>query len=161
MRDDGKNAYIPTVSKNSNSIEKQIEVVSKIDRSLEDRYQSKVVVLCGKEIDAFTLMLLADYHPKLYWVDSKKEFDKVKECSQNFDDYSHMDTYLRMAEDSYWIAFDRIKKLSGEHVFRDEYIENIFHRNCWKIKANAESATRVWIKNQLKAGVVNRLDLQN
>jgi hypothetical protein len=159
MSDDGKNAYIPNVSKDSNSIERQIEVIRKIDRSLEGRNQSKVIVLSRNKIDAFTLILISEYQPKIYWIDSKWDFDKIKECSKNFDDYDQMSYYLRMAEDSYFSAFDHIKNFSSGNVFRDEYIERIFQLACWNNKPNAESATRVWIKSQLKVGIVNRLDL--
>jgi len=159
MTDDSKNSYIPLVSKSRKTIERQIEDVKKIDRSLEDRYQSKAIVLSGKEIDIFTLMLLSEYQPKIYWIDSKLDFDCIKECRKNFDDYKQMTHYLRLAEQSYFNAFDRIKFFSPGDVFRDEYIERIFQLACWNNKSNAESATRVWIKSQLKAGILSRLDM--
>jgi hypothetical protein len=159
MTEDSQNSYIPLVSKSRKTIERQIEVIRKIDRSLEGRNQSKVIVLSRNKIDAFTLILISEYQPKIYWIDSKWDFDKIKECSKNFDDYDQMSYYLRMAEDSYFSAFDRIKNFSSGNVFRDEYIERIFQLACWNNKPNAESATRVWIKSQLKVGIVNRLDL--
>jgi hypothetical protein len=158
MTEDSQNSYIPLVSKSRKTIERQIEVVRKIDRSLEDRYQSKAIVLSGKEIDIFTLMLLSEYQPKTYWIDSKRDFDNIEECSKNFDDYQQMSYLLRQAEQSYFSAFDRIKKFSPENVFRDEYIERIFQLAYWNNKPNAESATKVWIKSQLKVGILNRLD---
>jgi hypothetical protein len=159
MTDEDKNSYIPFISKSSKAIDQQIEVVRKIDCNLEARYGSKIIVLCGKEIDTFTVTILFSYQPKFYWIDSNRDFDKIKQCSENFDNFNQMSHHLRQAERSYFTAFNRIKNFSPGNVFRDEYIERIFELAQWKIKSNAESATRVWIKSQLKVGILNRLDL--
>lgn len=159
IRGDGQNTYIPFASKTSKIIDQQIAIIKKIDEELEDRYQSVVVVMRGKEIDIFTLMILADYSPKIYWVDSGSDFKKIRECSQNFDDYSQMERFLMLAEQRYWVAYERIKTISPQNVFRDEFFEGLLFSGFWRQKSNAESATRVWIKSELKAGVVKRLDL--
>jgi hypothetical protein len=151
--------YSRSVSKQSPSLNKQIAVIKKIDTELEGRHHTDSIVICGKQIDPFTIMILAGYEPKFYWVDSKQEFDAIEECSKNFDDYSQMLVHLRMAENFYFDAFYRIQRLSQETVFRDERIEKIIQWCGWQSKSNAECATRVWIKSQLKTGILNRLDL--
>ncbi len=156
---EGEKVYIRSISKQSPSLNKQIAVIKKIDAKLEGRYQTDSIVIFEKQIDPFTLMILAEYGPKFYWVDSKQDFDAVEECSKNFDDYSQMLVHLRMAEHFYFDAFDRIKRLSQEIIFRDEHIEKIIQWSCWQGKSNAECATRAWIRSQLKMGILNRLDL--
>ncbi len=156
---EGGKVYIRSISKQSPSLNKQIAVIKKIDAKLEGRHQTASIVIFGKQIDPFTLMILVEYGPKFYWVDSKQDFDAVEECSKNFDDYSQMLGHLRIAEQFYFDAYQRIKNLSPETVFRDEYIENIVQWSCWQKKSNAECATRAWIRSQLKSGMLNRLDL--
>jgi hypothetical protein len=159
MREGGKNIYLPSIGKRNSRLDNQINTIGKIDSEFEKRYNLKIIVLGDKLIDAFTLMILSEYNPKFYWVDSKTDFYKIMFCSQNFEDFDQMNRSLQDASESYWDAYDRIKIQSEGTVFRDEFIESIFQRDCWEIKSNAESATRVWIKNQLKVGILNRLDL--
>jgi hypothetical protein len=159
MREGGKNIYLPSIGKRNSSLDNQINTIGKIDSEFEKRYNFKIIVLADKFIDAFTLMILSEYNPKFYWIDSKTDFDKIMYCSQNFEDFQQMNVYLHAASQNYWFAFNRIKTHSGGNVFQDEFIESIFQRDCWATKSNAETATRVWIKNQLKIGILNRLDL--
>ncbi len=159
MREGGKNIYLPSIGKRNSRLDNQINTIGKIDSEFEKRYNLKIIVLEDKLIDAFTLMILSEYNPKFYWVDSKTDFDKIMYCSQNFEDFNKLNSYLHAASHRYWDAYNRIKIYSERNVFRDEFIESIFQRECWEIQSNAESATRVWIKNQLKVGILNRLDL--
>jgi len=159
MREGGKNIYLPSIGKRNSRLDNQINTIGKIDSEFEKRDNLKIIVSSEKLIDAFTLMLLSEYNPKFYWVDSKTDFDKIMYCSQNFEDFDQMNSYLHAASQNYWFAYNRIKTHSEENVFRDEFIESIFQRECWATKSYAESATRVWIKNQLKIGILNRLDL--
>ena len=159
MREGGKNIYLSSIGKRNSRLDNQINTIGKIDSEFEKRYNLKIIVLREKLIDAFTLMLLSEYNPKFYWVDSKTDFDKITYCSQNFEDFQQMNICLHAASQNYWIAYNRIKTQTEGTVFRDEFIESIFQRECWATKSNAESATRVWIKNQLKIGILNRLDL--
>ena len=156
---EGGKVYIPSIGKQSPILNKQIKIIKKIDAEFERRYQAHSIVIFGKQIDSFTLMILAEYDPKFYWVDSKQNFNVIEECCQNFDDYSQMLGHLRIAEQFYFDAYQRIKSLSPETVFRDEYIENIIQWSYWQNKSNAECATRAWMRSQLKIGIVNRLDI--
>jgi hypothetical protein len=156
---EGGKVYIPSICKQSPNLNKQIKIIRKIDEEFERRFQTHSIVIFGKQIDSFTLMILSKYDPKFYWVDSKRNFNAIEECCKNFDDYSQMLSHLRIAEQFYFDAYQRIKNLSPETVFRDEYIENILQWSCWQNKSNAESATRAWIRSQLKTGILNRLDL--
>ena len=156
---EGGKAYIPSISKRSPSLNKQIEVIKKIDAEFEERHQRDSIVIFGKQIDSFTMIILAEYDPKIYWVDSKQDLDAIELCSENFEDYSRMHDHLQVAEQYYFNAYQRIKSLSPQTVFRDEYIENIIQWYHWKNKSNAECATRAWIRAQLKTGILNRLDI--
>jgi hypothetical protein len=107
MREGGKNTYLPSIGKRNSRLDKQINTIGKIDSEFEKRDNLKIIVLREKLIDAFTLMLLSEYNPKFYWVDSKTDFDKIMYCSQNFEDFDQMNSYLHAASQNYWFAFGR------------------------------------------------------
>lgn len=151
--------YVPGVSRKISTIDNEIAAIKIVDQEIKKRHNTRVIAFSKKVFNDFFYMRISDFEPCIYWLDSKSDSENVQIGVESFADLESMRTFLSVAGEAYATVVKRHQYLSAEKIFVDESVEKIFSNLRWGNISNAEAAVRVWMKSQLKVGILNRLDL--
>ncbi len=155
----GEKIYIPVHSKKQTTIDKEIEAIKEFDAEMKKRHDTQVVVFSGKLINAFQYMIISEFEPCVYWIDSENDSAKIQSQVLSIFDFYEMRDFLSTAEEIYAGAARRHYKITGEKVFFDKLMSDMFNYRHWNNVSNVEATVSAWMKSQLKVGILNRLDL--
>jgi hypothetical protein len=118
------------------------------------------IVFCGTAVSDFFLMSNPDDILKVYWVDSAAEAKKIKELSIYIHYAAELSLQIGRVRETYSNLTNYIHSKTGHTLTGDADIERFFSGRDWGTTSEAEIHIRQIAKNETRAGVMRRFDLE-
>ena len=155
--------YVRGVSKPSKVLNERIELLEKLHRYTMKKsdYQMQCVVFCGTAVSE--LFLIAQTHDliKVYWVDSANQAKKIKQLSSYINCAMQLDHHIIDVQETYSTLTNYIYSQTGQTLTGDADIERFFSGRGWGTTTEAEIHICQIAKNETRAGVLRRFDLED
>jgi hypothetical protein len=154
--------YVRGVSKPSKVLNERIELLEKLHRYTMKKsdYQMQCVVFCGTAVSE--LFLIAQTHDliKVYWVDSADQAKKINQLSSYINCAMQLDHHIIDVRETYSTLTNYIYSKTGQTLTGDADIERFFSGRDWGTTTEAEIHIRQIAKNETRAGILRRFDLE-
>ena len=98
---------------------------------------------------------------KVYWVDSEDQAKEIEELSRYIDCARQLDIHIVNVRETYSSMSKYIYSKTGQRLTGDADIERFFSGRDWGTRTEAEIHIRQIAKNETRAGVLWRIDLEN
>lgn len=123
-------------------------------------YQMQCVVFCGTAVSE--LFLIAQTHNliKVYWIDSADQAKKIKQLSKYIHHAMELSHYIGEVRENYQRLTNYIYSKTGQTLTGDADIERFFSGRDWGTTTEAEIHIRQIAKNETRAGILRRFDLE-
>jgi hypothetical protein len=155
--------YIPNFSEEIEELELQIAVVQEVNsyflRKLNYVKKDTIVISNPKTLD-FLMTYFSDKNLAVYWIDNAFDQTKISRLIEAIVALEEMKINIEDACNSYDSALESFFDLTKRAPHpRDEIIRNMSQHTIWKSKTYLECEIEVLLKNTLKYGIINRVDL--
>ena len=154
--------YVRGVSKQSKVLDDRIALLEQLHRYAMKKsdYQMQCVVFCGTAVSE--LFLIAQTHNliKVYWIDSADQAKKIKQLSKNIHHAMELSHYIGEVRENYQRLTNYIYSKTGQTLTGDADIERFFSGRDWGTTTEAEIHIRQIAKNETRAGMLRRFDLE-
>jgi hypothetical protein len=159
----GADIYVRGVSKASKTLDERIALLEDVHRYTVKRsaHTMQCIVFCGTAVSDFFLMSNPDDILKVYWVDSAVEAKKVKELSVYIHYAAELSLQIGRVRETYSNLTNYIHSKTGQTLTGDADIERFFSGRDWGDMTEAEIHIRQIAKNETRAGLLRRFDLEN
>jgi hypothetical protein len=159
----GADIYVRGVSKASKVLDDRIVLLEELHRYAMKKsdYQMQSVVFCGTAVSDFFLMSSQGNILKVYWIDSSEQAQKLKELSKYIRCALQVSHHIYKLQDEYASLAKYIHRKTGQSLVGDTEIERFFIGRNWGTTSEAEIHIRQIAKNETRAGVLRRIDLEN
>ena len=156
-----RSAYLSGASKPIGTLDNEVNLIIAIERCFNNaKHERNVVVLSHPKIFDFLLAYFSDKNYNLYWIDDKKNFEKIYIAHDALTELSCMDSFLYDAAHAYSHAYSYFYHLAKRDIHpRDEVIEKIQAFSYGEARTVLESELRVLLTSYLSINVINRFDL--
>ena len=154
--------YVRGVSKPSKVLDDRIALLEELHRYTVKRsaYTMQCIVFCGTAVSDFFLMSNPGDILKVYWVDSAAEAKKIKELSIYIHYAAELSLQIGRVRETYSNLTNYIHSKTGHTLTGDADIERFFSGRDWGTTSEAEIHIRQIAKNETRAGVMRRFDLE-
>jgi hypothetical protein len=158
----GADIYVRGVSKASKVLDDRIVLLEELYRYTVKRsaYTMQCIVFCGTAVSDFFLISNPDDILKVYWVDSAAEAKKIKELSIYIHYAAELSLQIGRVRETYSNLTNYIHSKTGHTLTGDADIERFFSGRDWGTTSEAEIHIRQIAKNETRAGVMRRFDLE-
>jgi hypothetical protein len=159
----GADIYVRGVSKASKVLDDRIILLEELHRYAMKKsdYQMQSVVFCGTGVSDFFLLSNSSNILKVYWIDSSEQAHKLKELSKYIRCALQVSHHIDKLQDEYSSLAKYIYRKTGQSLVGDTEIERLFIGRNWGTTSEAEIHIRQIAKNETRAGVLRRFDLEN
>ena len=153
--------YLSGISKSIKSIDNVINCIRSVDcRLTEHEFMPQVLVISNLSVVDFVYAYISDKKPRVYWVDSNKDELNIQKCLDAFLHLDDMRYFLRESLNFYGKSRRILEKVCRNEIHDPErYIIEYQALAYGDIRTNVESEIRIYLKNLLSFGILNRLDL--
>ena len=155
--------YVRGVSEPSKVLDERISLLEQLHRYAIEKsdYRMQSIVFCGTAVSELFLMIQMDDLIKVYWVDSEDQAKEIEELSRYIDCARQLDIHILNVRETYSSMSKYIYSKTGQRLTGDADIERFFSGRDWGTRTEAEIHIRQIAKNETRAGVLWRIDLQN
>jgi hypothetical protein len=155
--------YVRGVSKPSKVLDDRIALLEDLHRYAMKKsdYQMQCVVFCGTAVSELFLIAHSSSMLKVYWIDSSEQAHKLKELSKYIRCALQVSHHIYKLQDEYASLAKYIHRKTGQSLVGDTEIERFFIGRNWGTTSEAEIHIRQIAKNETRAGVLRRFDLEN
>ncbi|CAN1540727.1 hypothetical protein MCEMIEM12_01741 [Burkholderiaceae bacterium] len=159
----GADIYVRGVSKASKVLDDRIVLLEELHRYAMKKsdYQMQSVVFCGTGVSDFFLMSNSSNILKVYWIDSSEQAKQIKQLSSYINCATQLDLHITNVREIYSTLTNYIYSKTGHTLTGDADIERFFSGRDWGATTEAEIHIRQIAKNETRAGVLRRFDLEN
>ena len=159
----GADIYVRGVSKASKVLDDRIDLLQDVHRYTvkNSAYNMQCVVFCGTAVSDFFLMASTGDILKVYWIDSSEQAKKIKQLSSYINCAMQLDHHIIDVRETYSTLTNYIYSKTGQTLTGDADIERFFSGRDWGATTEAEIHIRQIAKNETRAGVLRRFDLEN
>ena len=155
--------YVRGVSKPSKLLDDRISLLEQLHRYAMEKsdYRMQSIVFCGTAVSELFLMIQMDDLIKVYWVDSEDQAKEIEQLSPYIDRARELDIHILNVRETYSSMSKYIYSKTGQRLTGDADIERFFSGRDWGTRTEAEIHIRQIAKNETRAGVLWRIDLEN
>jgi len=155
--------YIPNLSEEIEELEIQIAVVQEVNSyfvSKLDYLEKDMIVISNPKILDFLMTYFSDKNLAVYWILNAFDQTKISLLMEAIVALEEMKINIADACNNYDSALESFFDLTKREPHpRDEIIRNMSQHIYWKSKTYLECEIEVLLKNTLKYGIINRVDL--
>jgi hypothetical protein len=155
--------YIRGVSKPSRVLNDRIAMLENVHRYAMKKsdHQMQCVVFFGTAVSE--LFLIAQTHDliKVYWIDSADQAKKIKQLTSHIFSAMELEHHIIDVRETYSSLANYIYSKTGQTLTGDADIERFFSGRDWGTTTEAEVHIRQIAKNETRAGLLRRFDLEN
>ena len=154
--------YVRGVSKPSKILDDRISLLEQLHRYAMKKsdYQMQCVVFCGTAVNDLFLLAHSSNLLKVYWIDSADQAKKIKQLSKHIHCAMELRHYIREVRETYSALTNYIFANTGQTLTGDADIERFFSGRDWGTTTEAEIHIRQIAKNETRAGILRRFDLE-
>lgn len=154
--------YVRGVSKPSKVLDDRIALLEELHRYAmkKSHYQMQCVVFCGTAVSELFLIALTNNLLKVYWIDSSEQAQKLKELSKYIRCALQVSHHIYKLKEEYSSLAEYIHTKTGQSLVGDTEIERFFIGRNWGTTSEAEIHIRQIAKNETRAGILRRFDLE-
>jgi len=158
----GADIYVRGVSKASKVLDDRIALLQDVHRYTvkNSAYNMQCVVFCGTAVSDFFLMASTGDILKVYWIDSSEQAKKIKQLSSYINYAMQLDHHIIDVRETYSTLTNYIYSKTGQTLTGDADIERFFSGRDWGATTEAEIHIRQIAKNETRAGLLRRFDLE-
>jgi len=158
----GADIYVRGVSKASKVLDDRIALLEELHRYAMKKsgYQMQCVVFCGTAVSELFLIAHSSSLLKVYWIDSWDQAKKIKQLSKHIHCAMELRHYIREVRETYSALTNYIFANTGQTLTGDADIERFFSGRDWGTTTEAEIHIRQIAKNETRAGILRRFDLE-
>ena len=154
--------YVRGVSKPSKVLDDRIALLEELHRYAMKKsdYQMQCVVFCGTAVSELFLIAHSSSMLKVYWIDSSEQAHKLKELSKYIRCALQVSHHIYKLQEEYLSLAKYIHRKTGQSLVGDTEIERFFIGRNWGTTSEAEIHIRQIAKNETRAGILRRFDLE-
>jgi hypothetical protein len=158
----GADIYVRGVSKPSKVLDDRIALLEELHRYAMKKsdYQMQCVVFCGTAVSELFLIAHSSSLLKVYWIDSSEQAHKLKELSKYIRCALQVSHHIYKLKEEYSSLAEYIHTKTGQSLVGDTEIERFFIGRNWGTTSEAEIHIRQIAKNETRAGILRRFDLE-
>jgi hypothetical protein len=124
-------------------------------------YQMQCVVFCGTAVSELFLIAHSSSLLKVYWIDSADQAKKIKQLTSHIYSAMELEHHIIDVRETYSSLANYIYSKTGQTLTGDADIERFFSGRDWGTTTEAEVHIRQIAKNETRAGLLRRFDLEN
>lgn len=154
--------YVKGVSAPSKTLEDRISMLTEIHRVAFKRSdtQMKCIAFRGTAVSTFLLTALGGNILKVYWIDSPEKAKSIQRLSKQIENLVNFRCLLDLTEQAYRSMSNYIYTNTGQSIAGDDDIHRFFMGRHWGSVSEAEIHIRQIAKNETRAGILQRFDLE-
>lgn len=155
--------YVKDVSRTSKELNSRIRQLEDVHRFAFDNsdYRMKCIVFKGTCVSSMFIWKHIEKVLKVYWIDSPDHAMKFKLLHNCIEHVMLFDEHISDIEHSYGSVSDYIFSEQGIRPVGDDNIQRFFTGRHWGGFSEAEILVKQIAKNETRAGVLHRLDLES
>jgi hypothetical protein len=153
--------YLQGVSTTSKTLESRITLLQQLHRIAFKKadYQMHCIAFRGTSVSTFFMTAHGESILKVYWIDSPEQAKSIKGVARQIENVAHFRCLLDLVEQSYRSMSNYIYAKTGQSIVGDTDIHRFFIGRHWGSISEAEIHINQIAKNETRAGVLQRLDL--
>lgn len=154
--------YVRGVSKPSKVLDDRIALLEVVHRYAMKKsdYQMQSIVFCGTAVSEIFLISHSSNLLKVYWIDSAEQAKKIKQLSKYIYCAMELRHYISEVRETYSALTNYILANTGQTLTGDADIGRFFSGRDWGTTTEAEIHIRQIAKNETRAGILRRFDLE-
>lgn len=155
--------YVRGVSRTSRTLNAEIEHLENLHRFVFNRYdgQMQCIVISGTEVNPIFLWAHLNDVLKVYWIDSPKHATQLHKLYDCIYTTIRFQEFISEIEDAYRYVSNYIYAKLGKRPVGDDNIHRFFIGRHWGTFSEAEIHVKQIAKNETRAGVLRRIDLED
>ena len=153
--------YVPGLCPRSKLLDDRIELLAEIHNHISKRrdYQMKCIVFNDTRVSRTFMLTNGTDIKKIYWIDSAQKAKDIRRLAVAIRQSQMLSSYIEQSADTYQKLSDYILNKTGQTLVGDPDIQRFVSGRFWGTKSEAEIHIRQIAKNETRAGVLVRLDL--
>lgn len=161
--DDTADIYVRGVSNPSKVLDERIALLEDLHRYSikKSNCQMQCVVFSGTAVSELFLIAETNALIKVYWIDSADQAKKIKQLSRYIHYAMELVNYMDEVRETYQKLTNYIYSKTGQRLTGDADIERFFSGRDLGTTTEAEIHIRQIAKNETRAGVLRRFDLED
>lgn len=158
----GTEIYVKGLSRDSKVLDNRITLLEELHRHAwkKSDYQMKCIVISDTIVSSTFLLAHSSDLIKVYWIDSPKHAKEIKQVSKHIRMSMILTHSICSVEENYSSLSEYIHKKTGSMLVGDAEIQRFFMGRNWGTISEAEIHIRQIAKNETRAGVLRRIDLE-
>ena len=159
----GTEIYMRNPQKPSKILNDRIALLEELHRYAMKKsdYQMRCIVFCGTCVSSTLLLANGTNVIKVYWIDSAKQAQEIKEVSEIIRTSVLFSNHVHRDQQTYQAMSEYIRKKTNAELVGDDEIQRFFIGRNWWTTSEAEIHIRQIAKNETRAGVLRRIDLED
>jgi len=153
--------YVKGVSAPSKILETRITMLEEIHRVAfkNSDYQMQCIAFRGTAVSTFFLTAMGGNVLKVYWIDSADKAKFIQSISRQIQNLIQFQCLLDLIEQTYRSMSNFIHTNTGRSIVGDDDIHRFFVGRHWGSTSEAEIHISQIAKNETRAGILQRFDL--
>lgn len=154
--------YVPGLSPKSKLQDDRIKQLAEIHRFIGKRsdYQMKCIVFNDTKVSQTFMLAHGADIKKVYWIDSAEQAKEIKTLGAVIRESQRFSSYVDQCGEAYRDLADYIFHKTGRTMVGDADIERFIMGRAWGTTSEAEIHIKQIAKNETRAGVLIRFDLE-
>ena len=159
----GTEIYVSGVSRKVKVMEERISKLAEIHRHTfkKSDFQMKCVAFSDTSVSTTFLLSHGADVLKVYWIDSAEQDREINRVMRAIDNAQILEHYIHEARETYTNLSKYIMGKTGATLAGDADIDRFFMGRMWGTTSEAEIHIRQIAKNETRAGVLRRIDLED
>ena len=158
----GTEIYVKGLSRDSKVLDDRIALLEELHRHAwkKSDYQMKCIVFSDTIVSSTFLIAHSSDLIKVYWIDSPEHAKEIKQVSKHIRMSMNLTHSICSVEENYSSLSEYIYNKTGSMLVGDAEIQRFFMGRNWGTISEAEIHIRQIAKNETRAGVLRRIDLE-
>jgi hypothetical protein len=158
----GTEIYVKGLSRDSKVLDNRITLLEELHRHAwkKSDYQMKCIVISDTIVSSTFLIAHSSDLIKVYWIDSPEHAKEIKQVSKHIRMSMSLTHSICSVEKNYSSLSEYIYNKTGSMLVGDAEIQRFFMGRNWGTISEAEIHIRQIAKNETRAGVLRRIDLE-
>ena len=158
----GTEIYVKGLSRDSKVLDNRITLLEELHRHAwkKSDYQMNCIVISDTIVSSTFLIAHSSDLIKVYWIDSPEHAKEIKQVSKHIRMSMNLTHSICSVEKNYSSLSEYIYNKTGSMLVGDAEIQRFFMGRNWGTISEAEIHIRQIAKNETRAGVLRRIDLE-
>jgi hypothetical protein len=154
--------YLQGASTLNKTLENRIDILQHLHRMAfkKSDFQMQCVAFTGTSVSTFFLTAFGENVLKVYWIDSAEHAKAIKFLSKQIENTFEFRCLIDLIERTYRSMSDYIYVKTGKGLVGDADIHRFFVGRNWGFLSEAEIHISQIAKNETRAGILRRIDLE-